>query len=86
MTDTRIPSTAFADAWIQVDRTEDPGFFVRLLDSTRAQLLERARKYRPSSSRRWTFAPGIAFSMSDAEPAISCGYLLPRGPRKRSRN
>ena len=44
MTDTRIPSTAFADAWIQVDRTEDPGFFVQLLDSTRAQLLERARR------------------------------------------
>ena len=44
MTDTRIPSTAFADAWIQVDRTEDPGFFVQVLDSTRAPLLERARR------------------------------------------
>ena len=44
MTDARIPSTAFADAWINVDRTEDPGFFVKLLDSTRAALLERARK------------------------------------------
>ena len=44
MTDTRVPSTAFADAWIQVDRTEDPGFLVQLLDSTRAQLLERARR------------------------------------------
>jgi cyclopropane fatty-acyl-phospholipid synthase-like methyltransferase len=44
VTDARIPSTAFADAWIQVDGTEDPGFFVRLLDSTRAELLERARR------------------------------------------
>ena len=40
----RLPSTAFADAWIQVDRTEDPRFFVNLLDATRARLLERARK------------------------------------------
>src|SRR6266700_7249867 len=44
MTDARIPSTAFADAWINVDRTEDPGFFVRLLDSTRVALLERAQR------------------------------------------
>jgi len=44
MTSTRIPSTAFADAWIHVDGTEDPGFFVKLLDSTRAELLERARR------------------------------------------
>lgn len=44
MTETRIPSTAFADAWIQVDRTEDPQFFVQLLDSTRALLLERAKR------------------------------------------
>jgi len=40
----RLPSTSFADAWIQVDRTEDPRFFVNLLDATRARLLERARK------------------------------------------
>ena|SRR5215472_3784293 len=39
-----VPSTAFADAWIQVDRTEDPRFFVNLLDATRARLLERAKK------------------------------------------
>ena len=39
-----VPSTAFADAWIQVDRTEDPRFFVNLLDATRTRLLERARK------------------------------------------
>ena len=38
-----VPSTAFADAWIQVDRTEDPSFFVHLLDATRVKLLERAK-------------------------------------------
>jgi SAM-dependent methyltransferase len=44
LTDTPIPSTAFADAWIQIDRTANPRFFVNLLDATRAQLLQRARK------------------------------------------
>ncbi len=44
MTDIPTPSTPFADAWIQVDRTEDPRFFVNLLDATRARLLERARE------------------------------------------
>ena len=47
-----VPSTAFADAWIQVDRTENPRFFVNVLDATRARLLERARK-----SPREFFAP-----------------------------
>lgn len=39
-----VPSTAFADAWAQVDRTENPRFFIDLLDATRARLLERARE------------------------------------------
>jgi SAM-dependent methyltransferase len=39
-----LPSTAFADAWIQVDQTEGPRFFVNLLDATRTRLLERARR------------------------------------------
>lgn len=39
-----VPSTAFANAWTQVDKTEEPRFFVELLDATRARLLERARK------------------------------------------
>ena len=52
MTNPLVPSTAFADAWIQVDRTEDPRFFVKLLDATRSRLLERARM-----SPREFFAP-----------------------------
>jgi ubiquinone/menaquinone biosynthesis C-methylase UbiE len=47
-----LPSTSFADAWIQIDRTENPRFFVNLLDATRARLLERAR-----TSPREFFAP-----------------------------
>lgn len=35
---------AFADSWLQVDQTDDPGFFVAVLDETRAGLLERARR------------------------------------------
>src|SRR4029077_16113813 len=47
-----LPSTAFADSRIQVDRTDNPRFFVNLLDATRARLLERAR-----ASPREFFAP-----------------------------
>ena len=47
-----LPSTAFADAWIKVDQTEDPRFFVELLDATRARLLKRAR-----TSPKEFFAP-----------------------------
>ena len=67
MTDVRIPATAFADAWIQVDDTEDPGFFVQALDATRAELLERARK-----------SPADFFAPLDARPGhrvldVGCG-------------
>lgn len=44
MTGEPIRSSAFADAWIQVDRAEDPAFFVGVLDATRASLLARARR------------------------------------------
>ena len=74
MKGTRIPSTAFADAWINVDSTEDPEFFVQLLDSTELRCWSVPDALQSSSLRRWTFAPGIAFSTSDAEPEISCGY------------
>lgn len=39
-----VPATAFADAWTQVDATEDPQFFVHVLDATRTRLLEKARR------------------------------------------
>ena len=44
MSDFSVPATAFADAWIQVDRTDDPAFFIGVLDATRAEMLERARR------------------------------------------
>lgn len=54
-----VPSTAFADAWIQVDRTEDPRFFVNLLDATRARLLERARKSPAEFFASLALRPGV---------------------------
>jgi len=54
-----IPSTGFADAWIQVDDTADPQFFVNLLDATRAQLLERARDSPPKFFEPFAPAPGL---------------------------
>jgi SAM-dependent methyltransferase len=39
-----IGSWAFADSWLQIDQTHDPGFFVGVLDGTRASLLTRARR------------------------------------------
>ena len=55
-----VPSTAFADAWIQVDRTENPRFFVNLLDATRARLLESARK-----------SPGQFFAPLALDPGLN---------------
>ena len=77
MAETRIPSTAFADAWINVDNTEDPAFFVQLLDSTRAALLERARS-----------SPTAYFAPLDVRPGhhvldVGCGtgdFLRLLGP------
>jgi ubiquinone/menaquinone biosynthesis C-methylase UbiE len=54
-----VPSTAFADAWTQVDRTEDPRFFVSLLDATRARLLERARTSPKDFFAPLTLCPGL---------------------------
>jgi ubiquinone/menaquinone biosynthesis C-methylase UbiE len=39
----RVPATNFSESWVQVDRTEDPSFYLRVLDATRADLLQRAR-------------------------------------------
>jgi ubiquinone/menaquinone biosynthesis C-methylase UbiE len=67
MSDGPVHSTAFADAWIQIDRTEDPGFFIGVLDATRAGLLERARQ-----------SPSDFFAALDLQPGhrvldVGCG-------------
>jgi len=54
-----VPSTAFADAWTQVDATENPQFFVHVLDATRTGLLERARRSPDEFFARFAPAPGL---------------------------
>ena len=55
----------FDDAWLQVDKTDDPGFFVRFLDASRVRSLAFARQN-----------PAIAFAHLALEPGLSvldCG-------------
>ena len=40
----RVPTTNFSASWTRVDQTSDPSFYSRLLDATRAQGLELARR------------------------------------------
>jgi ubiquinone/menaquinone biosynthesis C-methylase UbiE len=40
----RLPTTNFSASWARVDETSDPSFYSRLLDATRAQGLEQARR------------------------------------------
>lgn len=55
----------FNDAWIEVDKTDDPGFFVRFLDASRVRALEFARAN-----------PAVAFAHLALNPGLSildCG-------------
>jgi ubiquinone/menaquinone biosynthesis C-methylase UbiE len=55
----------FNDAWLQVDRADDPSFFVRFLDASRTRALEFARKN-----------PKLAFAHLELAPSLSvldCG-------------
>ncbi len=58
MSDDPVRATAFADAWIQVDRTDDPEFFIGVLDATRAGMLERARRSPAEFFAPWALRPG----------------------------
>ena len=40
----RVPVTNFSASWTQVDQTSDPSFYASLLDATRAEGLEEARR------------------------------------------
>jgi ubiquinone/menaquinone biosynthesis C-methylase UbiE len=55
----------FDDAWLQVDKTNDPSFFVRFLDASRTRALAFARQN-----------PTLAFAHLELEPGMSvldCG-------------
>ena len=40
----RVPVTNFSASWAQIDQTSDPSFYASLLDATRAEGLEEARR------------------------------------------
>ncbi len=40
----RVPVTNFSASWTRVDQTSDPSFYASLLDATRAEGLEEARR------------------------------------------
>ena len=63
--DKKAETGHFDNAWMQVDAAEDPGFFVRFLDASRARALHIARTN-----------PQAAFAHLDLRPGLSvldCG-------------
>ena len=64
MTEKRIAGH-MNDAWIEVDETDDPGFFIRFLDASRVRVLEFARAN-----------PTAAFAYLELKPGqsiLDCG-------------
>jgi len=58
---TEKPSTGhFDDAWINVDETDDPNFFVRFLDASRVRALEFARNHPEVAFAHLALAPGLS--------------------------
>jgi ubiquinone/menaquinone biosynthesis C-methylase UbiE len=55
----RVPATNFSASWVGVDQTSDPSFYVSLLDATRAQGLDQARR-----------DPGTAFGPLGLRPGL----------------
>lgn len=56
----RLKAGHFADAWIHVDRTDDPSFFIRFLDATRARAIDLARKDPATAFRHLALRPGLS--------------------------
>ena len=54
-----LPTTNFSASWTHVDQTSDPSFYARLLDATRAQLLDQARR-----------DPGVVFGPMELAPGL----------------
>ena len=67
----RLPTTNFSASWARVDETSDPSFYSRLLDATRAQGLEQARREPGAVFVHWNCAPDCACWKSAAGPATT---------------
>jgi ubiquinone/menaquinone biosynthesis C-methylase UbiE len=73
----RVPTTNFSASWTRVDQTTDPSFYANLLQATRADDVERARK-----------DPAAVFGPLDLRPGlrlldVGCGtgdYLRVMAP------
>ena len=50
----------FDDAWIHVDETDDPHFFVRFLDASRVRALEFARNHPETAFAHLALEPGLS--------------------------
>jgi ubiquinone/menaquinone biosynthesis C-methylase UbiE len=50
----------FDDGWLQVDRTDDPGFFVRFLDASRTRALDFARKHPEAAFAHLALEAGVS--------------------------
>ena len=48
------------NAWLQVDRSEDPGFYIRFLDASRTRALEAARKNPQGAFAHLALEPGLS--------------------------
>ena len=58
---TNSPSTGhFDNAWIHVDDTDDPNFFIQFLDASRARALEFARIHPEAAFAHLGLAPGLS--------------------------
>lgn len=54
------PSGHLYDAWIHVDETDDPEFFIRFLDASRARKLEFARSNPQAAFAHLALEPGLS--------------------------
>jgi ubiquinone/menaquinone biosynthesis C-methylase UbiE len=55
----RAPTTNFSASWTHVDQTTDPSFYAKLLQATRAEELERARRDPAAVFGAFGLRPGL---------------------------